>query len=624
MMWQAELTWFIGVFSILQILLLPGLLAIRSFDFTCGRLYQLLLVVGLSILINFWAVLVLTLLGFYLTVVVRSLVIIEVICLFWLYRHALGQLCQWQSIGEFMQSCYRGASEALQGSRWYRYTLFMIAWLVVALYVVNWLSAWGHIFGPWDPAVSWNPWALDWAHNMLPHFSYHYPQLMPANWSLSYVLIGHLNGPLDLQMFPHVVMGLFPVMVLLVLVALAKETRDFAFWPAIIITGFTLWWMMAVYFNLGYVDITAATLGLFATAALRMAIADQQSAVAHIWAGTLIVAACALTKQVGLYLVLVYPVVTYLTVTRADWPRRFALLLMLGQWVVLALLVAPWYGIAQWLITLGVNHSEVHYVTQVIFQGDSLREHLSIAWIKGGLWFEILIAASLILIWRIRFWRVIYALIALPLFIIWVIWFDYDNRNLAICIPLVSISVAFAWDYFTDHGRVQHGIVAAGRGAQKLRGWELVLMVFAVVLMLGFTSGLTAHDLNHHQIQLKRKLGNAHVDHVLYQYLHDHGLEGTIITTWPLLHDLPVLGDYAQRLSHHFYGQDMLPAVFQHVAILKAALVSYPQVRYLLVHDLQDMVSKPVQQYLNAQIADGHYKLLWHEKKFTFYKIETR
>ena len=85
-----------------------------------------------------------------------------------------------------------------------------------------------------------------------------------------------------------------------------------------------------------------------------------------------------------------------------------------------------------------------------------------------------------------------------------------------------------------------------------------------------------------------------------------------------------MLGDYAQRLSHRFYGPDMLPAVFQHVVVLQAALAAYPQAHYLLVHDFQDLVSKPVKQYLKAQVADGRYKLLWQEKEFTFYEIETR
>ena len=41
----------------------------------------------------------------------------------------------------------------------------------------------------WDTVFSWNEWSMEWTHGTLPLLTYHYPQLLPCNVSVSYVLM---------------------------------------------------------------------------------------------------------------------------------------------------------------------------------------------------------------------------------------------------------------------------------------------------------------------------------------------------------------------------------------------------------------------------------------------------
>ena len=48
----------------------------------------------------------------------------------------------------------------------------------------------GTVFSGWDTLFSWNAYAEKWASGRVPDIGGMYPQLVPANWSLSYLLQG--------------------------------------------------------------------------------------------------------------------------------------------------------------------------------------------------------------------------------------------------------------------------------------------------------------------------------------------------------------------------------------------------------------------------------------------------
>src|SRR5262249_43164037 len=65
----------------------------------------------------------------------------------------------------------------------------------------------GSVFILWDDTLSWDRWAGQWASNRFPVSAGYYPQLMPANWSITYQIIRNT----DVKMFAKAVMPMFPV-----------------------------------------------------------------------------------------------------------------------------------------------------------------------------------------------------------------------------------------------------------------------------------------------------------------------------------------------------------------------------------------------------------------------------
>jgi len=78
-----------------------------------------------------------------------------------------------------------------------------------------------------------NTWAKDFANNILPRQSAHFPQLIPANWSLVYVLTGNS----DINFFPKSFMPLFFFGNLLIFWDLALWKRNYLYAIGLIIYG---------------------------------------------------------------------------------------------------------------------------------------------------------------------------------------------------------------------------------------------------------------------------------------------------------------------------------------------------------------------------------------------------
>jgi len=99
--------------------------------------------------------------------------------------------------------------------------LWASASVVLVYYVQLFFANMGTGFVYRDPVVSWNRWALDWSMNQPAHHTWHYPQVLPTNWSIVYVLTG---GPI--WYFPKALMPLFPLGILFLLIYQYRHTRE--------------------------------------------------------------------------------------------------------------------------------------------------------------------------------------------------------------------------------------------------------------------------------------------------------------------------------------------------------------------------------------------------------------
>ncbi|MBE0538870.1 MAG: hypothetical protein IH620_04095, partial [Ignavibacterium sp.] len=107
--------------------------------------------------------------------------------------------------------------------------------IIVLFYFSLFLSNIGTIFYFVDTVnnIHWNTWAMDFANNTFPKQSSHFPQLIPANWSISYLLIGEPN----VHFFPKSFMPLFFFGNLLMFLDLAFYKKSYTYLVALIIYG---------------------------------------------------------------------------------------------------------------------------------------------------------------------------------------------------------------------------------------------------------------------------------------------------------------------------------------------------------------------------------------------------
>jgi len=94
----------------------------------------------------------------------------------------------------------------------------------------------GSVFESYDTIISWNKWAIDWANNSLPTSTWRYPQLLPANWSIIYVLMGTTT----VQFFVKAMMPFFTLFILLMIIDLGFAKSNPGFFIGSAITYFVI------------------------------------------------------------------------------------------------------------------------------------------------------------------------------------------------------------------------------------------------------------------------------------------------------------------------------------------------------------------------------------------------
>ena len=221
----------LGVLGILQITILPGLIIHKIVRFRSNLFERGLIIFGLSLIANYCLAFLLAALGIYVRSVLVLFVLVEFIVLLWLYRGLFIT-----SVDKFLTSTWNALSDILGFFTLRRAdnngTLIMsFIWLALVLFFAIKGMIWasnvffsnlGTIFSKWDAVVSWNQWATDWAAGWIPTDSHFYPQLIPANWSITYVLLGDTT----LQFFAKSIMPLFGLSMFIGLFNLALVFRE--------------------------------------------------------------------------------------------------------------------------------------------------------------------------------------------------------------------------------------------------------------------------------------------------------------------------------------------------------------------------------------------------------------
>jgi hypothetical protein len=351
--------------------------------------------------------------------------------------------------------------------------------------------------------------------------------------------------------------------------------------------------------------------------------ADAKTRAKYVLLGAILCAGAALTKQAGLFIAAMYPLLTWLLVYRGrepdrPWDRRLIWLALPAA--LLIGLIAPWYVYKLITIHRGTEPSLTTYLLFDIHAGRNFAQRLAHA---AGLLIEslslpgavaLLLAMAFALGDRVQRWLM--ALVTLPFVLIWAVGFSYETRNAALAIPFAGMAAGM--------GVVQI-IALAGRGigvraraaddaaADGATCWSskilllkvgCVLALAAVLLVvLGVFLGRDRLIARHRRLQ--RTVGMPEVNEQLYAYDARQKIDGQIASDYLALPWVPGL---AQR------------GVSCTADTLKSFRRVYdrPDVKYALIY--KGRTCPEVQQYLQAAGGAGDSEVLFDLKIYRFYR----
>jgi len=543
----------LGLLAFLQTVFIPGFILLKYSGYnrpeksvSYGKIQFLVFTFAFSLLINYLLVFALTAMGIYKPLTLYIILFMEggLLIYYWIRCSQPPHCCY------FTVDIPKGYNSIknLFSSHSLRYNLLLLLSVAVILwYVFLFFYFLGGVFQHWDPVVGWNRFALDWANNRLPGDTLHYPQLLPANWSVSYVIMQNTN----VQCFAKAIMPLFSIGILLLFLDLGLRKNKGVYLLGAILYGTLLSYIYnPSYIVSGYVDIGVsffAFLSFYVIESHRRK--DSALPFQIVLLAVTFAATAAITKQAGLFiLVIILIFVIYKNVLQGvrkpipgkGKPLVRALLLLL----VVGIITAPWYLLKEVQIEHGKDRSEIHMVQQAHRIDDySQRFTQSIDRLlthrHPKLKYPLLLAGLIMLmgLFHRQSWGVT-LFIVIPYILLWGFFFSYDFRNLALALPFMSFSTAHGADFLRK-------LLPSPVKLPVLR-IPLILLIFSVFLVSVFLTLTFFNDtaLRKDQVHKKMEMGDKELNSLLYDYHNKHGITGKIATNYQYLRYLPGLEPY--------------------------------------------------------------------------------
>jgi len=509
----------LGAVALIQCAFVPGFLSLKLARWRERSTLQLIVYAfALSLLINYCLVYGLVVLRVYHRPAVFAFIAVELagaVWLLWNRRFVLRYRIDLSAIAEIL---------ALRRP---------VGWLAFGLATAafcwyGWISYkyFGSVFNDVDDLLSWDRWAEDWFLNRFPVAAGYYPQLLPANWSLTYVILGST----DVKMFAKALMSLFPIATSLLFVDVAWREKSPRYLFSVAIYGA----LLSIFIGesrivSGYMETALPFFGFLAVYAL---IETPDVFFAAVFA-----AGAALAKQGGLYFL---PLCTVATLQRRSWR-------VIAGW----LLIAPWYVHQSIAIVQGKELSNITYLANLASQGKGYLQVLVAAF--GKLYnysgftkpFCGFLAITLLLSLRDETARKILLWALAPVLLLWALFFSYEVRTASIAFPFAAFcSAAGLFSLFRGHAIKPRN----SRAVAISINWYYPIAVAVCALVV---ATLRTPDLLHKQIEQQKNVGYPELNRKLYAFLASEGIHGKVATDYRAFARLPELKRYYQFFPEH-------------------------------------------------------------------------
>lgn len=594
---------FLGVLSVFQLLLFPGLLLIRFFPGKRGLIQYSIYVFMLSLLANYIAVVALVSVGFYTRLVVLVLVAIEVSVLVWLNRASLLKVLDIGAhrIKNSVPTSLKSFADWVKEDFWVASLYFVFAILAVLglIWVLSvWVSNFNTVYQTWDSWASWDRWAVKWAENRIPSDTWEYPQLIPVSLSVAYKFI----GTTAVKFFGKSIMPLFGLVIGLMLFDLGKKYRSFGYMLGAGLALYSIYLFLGKYLPEAYVDIPVACFSLMAVYSLLSAkrMVKKQEISSILLLGSLSSVAAAVTKQTGLYIMAFYPIFAFFWVLRGNKNFKTGEAVWLAaKYLLLALaLVVPWYAYREYQIIYGGSDSNIQYVISDIYKGQTPPQRFVAAVESLGSYVYFYIFALFSLFVLDNRFRQLLILVIFPFSILWAFFLSYEGRNLAVALPLLSMTVGVAaenWlNYFQSH--VRKGI--------KFR-YPAYAALFLGLLTLGAgTLAFKDERIVQRQISQQRQIIEPKLNEKLYRYFGHDGGPQPVITDYPInwLPDLEGIRRYDSFQDFDAYHESLLK--YKDAELILVPLLTANQ---LILDEIQRAIEAGTYQVI---FTEANYQLI--------------
>lgn len=631
----------LGILALLQISFIPGFLLLRILKLSEGYLATVLLSFGLSLSINYYIVFILTASHIYNRWSLFAIVIFEVVLLILSTKRETYQKLIAKNKIPFSWINPRKSLAII--SFLSRQPILLLFSQVIAISAVIYLIYYymyvdlapKTVFSAWDAVISWNRWALDWYHNSLPFHTWEYPQLLPANVSLTYVFINNSV----VQLFAKSMFYIFPIAMVACLWDLGNQRKDEGyFWAILFLVIFTI----VIFSGLGvsgFADIPVACMVLLAVYPLLLANSTtlRDSHAKKIIVGSIICGAATITKQAGIYLAVVYPILIYLSLNmNSSIKKTDYFKVILTSVLMILFYLVPWYTYKLIQIHMGIDNSAAIPLLQGYAYSSiahpTLYQKLDIAisvlllsyFNKHFLYLVSLLFIVGSLINRVG--RSLSLLLVIPMFLMWAIYFSYDPRNIAFIIPFLSIILGFGLAYLLSlFVRLEKIALILTKTFIFIPSKNMVYFFLercylsaAIVFFVMLSTGLyfinktySSQRILSHQDYFQRQIGNPKLDSLLYAYFRNNPLQGKILTNYPLAYYLPMLGE-------HCIGESFVSVNGLHDSVKKYRF------SYLLILQLdstnKDISTTEVVKYIKSHEKTSFTKI-FDEGGYLFYKV---
>lgn len=598
----------LGILGLAQITFFPGAILHKFLRFHGNFIDKTLAIFGTSLIVNYCVVVVLSFLGIYTRIVLAILILAEVIAGLWLYRSHLNLAVRTglngvkggidQVIGLFFPK--DGDASTLY--YWIGLLLLALSAKSVIWAANLFYKNLGSVFSAWDAVVSWNHWAILWFRNRIPTDSRFYPQLIPANWSIPYVLLGSTT----LQFFSKAIMPLFTLLMVVGLLNLSIKTKKYSFLVSLILLPSLLDTFLHGGLTSGYVDIAVAFFGFGALYFLLQArqAPDLEERSRRYILGCLFSAGAAITKQTGVYVALCYPILVCADLVLSKIPvEKKHIRMWIAVFVAISAIWVVWYGLKEIQIVTGVDRANIDVLLSKSAESSenaSLPRQIVTAVGRYPQLVVLFVLIALVFPWMDRFYKVL-AIIFAPYPLLWAWVASYDTRNLAIFLPILALLAGYAADILI------HQLTTVG---EKTKVWQMPVYIpiaLGCAVLLGLNFIASPAKLLERQEYLQKQIFSPTKNQALYDLVARDGPQTRILTNYPMNY-LPGLKQY--QVHFDFEDYDLFLVNLQD-----------PQVAYILIPNAAD---PKIKEYIDAKIKAGEYQLVFRDKEwktFTLIKI---